>query len=174
LNATAAPRILAGLREMGIVLPAILTGEQGQAAALAAEDRPAVLAVLKRPLPYERLTALLDQARSRRGLPARRVRSAIISETGTAMFRSLAGSSEAIRCVRDLVQQVARRGVTVLICGESGTGKEIVARNLHYGSGRGDGPFVAVNAAALTMEALDPAFYRRERGETVGADCPPG
>jgi len=57
------------------------------------------------------------------------------------------GESPQISEVRELMQQVSKRKANVLLLGESGTGKEIVARNIHYHSGRGDRSFIAVNCA---------------------------
>ncbi|MDX1432744.1 MAG: sigma 54-interacting transcriptional regulator, partial [Gammaproteobacteria bacterium] len=61
------------------------------------------------------------------------------------LFRNLVGSSKPVRTVRRLIEQVAKTDATVLLLGESGTGKEVVARNLHYHSGRRYKPFVPVN-----------------------------
>jgi len=103
-------------------------------------------------LGYQSLLDVLRQARRMRGVAAAQPASSLISETGTAMFRSLSGESRGIQQVRQLLQQVAKREVTALISGESGTGKEIVARNIHYYSGRWGRPFIAVNCATLTPE----------------------
>ncbi len=63
------------------------------------------------------------------------------------MFQTLVGDSQQISEVRELMQQVSKRKANVLLLEESGTGKEIVARNIHYHSGRGDKSFIAVNCA---------------------------
>jgi DNA-binding NtrC family response regulator len=75
----------------------------------------------------------------------------------------------ALREVRGVIDQVAGTDVTVLIQGESGTGKEVVARALHAGSGRGKGPFVKVNCAALPGELLESELFGYERGAFTGA-----
>ena len=75
----------------------------------------------------------------------------------------------ALREVRSVIDQVAGTDVTVLIQGESGTGKEVVARALHAGSGRGKGPFVKVNCAALPGELLESELFGYERGAFTGA-----
>jgi len=103
-------------------------------------------------LNYDSLCSALRKARELKGLAPRELHSKVISSTGSALFRSLSGQSPVIQQIRQQLQQVARRDVTVLVLGESGTGKEVVARNLHYHSGRGQAPFIAVNCATIAPD----------------------
>ncbi len=85
-------------------------------------------------------------------------------------FDQILGRSPVLREALTRAAQVARTESTVLITGESGTGKELVARAIHYASARAEGPFVAVNCAALPDTLLDSELFGHERGAFTGAD----
>ena len=81
----------------------------------------------------------------------------------------LVGRSEAIRSVLSQVHAVSNTDTTVLVEGESGTGKELVARLIHETSHRREGPFVAVNCAALPSELVEAELFGHEAGAFTGA-----
>src|SRR5947207_2395267 len=90
--------------------------------------------------------------------------------TGRFCWRKgIVGNSPAIRKVRDFISKVAGSESTVLILGESGTGKELVARDIHRNSRRKDGPFVAVNCAAIVDTLVESELFGHERGAFSGA-----
>ncbi len=86
-----------------------------------------------------------------------------------AQQRKMAGTSDAIRQVQMLIQQVAATQTTVLIRGESGTGKELVASAIHYSSPRACKPFVRVNCAALNENLFESELFGHEKGSFTGA-----
>ncbi|WP_459614076.1 nitrogen regulation protein NR(I) [Bordetella sp. 2513F-2] len=79
-------------------------------------------------------------------------------------------SSTAMQEVFRAIGRLAQSKVTVLITGESGTGKELVARALHGHGARANGPFVALNAAAIPRDLLEAELFGHERGAFTGAN----
>ncbi len=77
--------------------------------------------------------------------------------------------SPAMRQVYQLAARVAETDATVLILGESGTGKEVIARHLHQLSPRRQGPFVAINCAAIPDQMLEAELFGYEKGAFTGA-----
>ena len=80
--------------------------------------------------------------------------------------------SEPMQRLMELVQRVARSSATTLVTGESGVGKELVARAVHYHSGRAGKPWVDFNCAALPEQLLESELFGHERGAFSGADAP--
>ncbi len=88
--------------------------------------------------------------------------------------RLMVADSPKMQRVIDLVARVADSQANVLIRGESGTGKEMVARLIHGNSPRKDGPFVAINCAALPETLLESELFGIERGVATGVEARPG
>ncbi len=82
---------------------------------------------------------------------------------------AIIGSNPAIRRVLALAKQVAPSKASILISGESGTGKEMFSRTLHAWSNRSQGPFIAVNCAALPEHLLESELFGHEKGAFTGA-----
>ena len=79
------------------------------------------------------------------------------------------GARQGLRSVFERVAMVAPSDLPVLLFGETGTGKEVVARVIHDGSARGEGPFWRVNCGALSPELVDSELFGHERGSFTGA-----
>jgi len=82
---------------------------------------------------------------------------------------ALAYGDAAMAAVVDALRKVSATDATVLLVGESGTGKEIAARSIHRWSRRAEGPFVAVNCAALAETLIESELFGHEKGSFTGA-----
>ena len=104
--------------------------------------------------------------RSRLGRVCAALRDRLAVEEGTRIV----GPSAPMRGLLDVVDRAAAHSESpVLIVGESGTGKELVARRIHEASARADGPFVAVNCAAVSGELFESEFFGHVRGAFTDA-----
>ena len=83
---------------------------------------------------------------------------------------ALVGRCPAMQEVYKAIGRVAQQDVTVLICGASGTGQELVARAIYQHSNRADGPFLAINCAALPDTLLESELFGHEKGAFTGAN----
>jgi transcriptional regulator with GAF, ATPase, and Fis domain len=90
-------------------------------------------------------------------------------QTEVNLSHELVGESSRMRAIYEVIRRVAATDSTVLIQGESGTGKELVARAIHASSLRADGPFVAINCAAVTETLLESELFGHEKGAFTGA-----
>jgi DNA-binding NtrC family response regulator len=120
-------------------------------------DTEHLLVLIKRALDASRITAenilLREEFADRLGLP------------------KLIGKSVQLQEITAKIQKVAPTNATVMIHGESGTGKELFARAIHNLSLRKDGPFIAINSAAIPHELLESELFGYERGAFTGADA---
>jgi two-component system response regulator FlrC len=108
--------------------------------------------VVSRALEHRRLTTLREVvARERESLP------------------TLTWGDPVMQPVVRAIDKVAPTNATVLLLGESGTGKEVAARTIHRQSRRGDGPFIAVNCAAISEHLMESEIFGHERGAFTGA-----
>ena len=146
----------------------IITGKSSVESAVAAV-RHGVFDYLTKPCKLADIQAVLERVRRKREITIRlralerRVRRA---EGAT----QLVGTSGALEQVRRLIARVAASEATVLVRGETGTGKELVARAIHEGSGRANGPLVAVNCGALPEHLVESELFGHRRGAFTGAD----
>lgn len=100
-----------------------------------------------------------------------RAQAALIRERQTKYsLSSFVGSSDAVKELKSQVRRFALRDGAALIQGETGTGKELLAQAIHQQSDRADGPFVAVNMAAVPESLLESEFFGVAPGAFTGAD----
>ena len=83
--------------------------------------------------------------------------------------KSIIGTSAAIKKVFVLIEKAVKTNIIVSITGETGTGKELVAKAIHYNSGRKSKPFVAVNIAAIPKDLIESELFGHEKGAFTGS-----
>ena len=120
-----------------------------------------------KPFDFQEVQIVVRRALERRGRQVE-LKALRLSQPGPAGVGIL-GESPALGRVLRVAQQVAPTELTVLIEGESGTGKEVLAQAIHQLSARRNGPFVAVNCAAIPEGLLESELFGHEKGAFTGA-----
>jgi two-component system nitrogen regulation response regulator GlnG len=92
-----------------------------------------------------------------------------VAEAAPVQAPEMLGQASSMQDVFRAIGRLSQSQVTVMITGESGTGKELVARALHKHSPRGQGPFIAINTAAIPKDLLESELFGHERGAFTGA-----
>ncbi len=92
-----------------------------------------------------------------------------VAEERMALAPEMLGQAPAMQDVFRAIGRLSQSNVTVMITGESGSGKELVARALHKHSPRANGPFIAINTAAIPKDLLESELFGHERGAFTGA-----
>src|SRR5579872_3880006 len=161
--------LLRHLKDHGDLTPAIaLTGFGSMERALSVIHDLKAFWFLEKPVEPRAFKALLERAiHFKRSLQKTDELKRDLSLRG--VLGDMVGTSPAMQQIFSLIRQVAPTSAPVLICGESGTGKELVAREIHKCSSRADGPFVAINAAALPETLIESELFGHEKGSFTGA-----
>jgi DNA-binding NtrC family response regulator len=157
------------LRELNPHFQAIVVTAHGSIERAVEAMKAGAMDFLTKPVRSEVLLAQVEKAVELSSIVAenRRLREAVGSKYD---FSNIVAQSRAMRDVLRLAEEAAHRDVTVLITGESGVGKEVLARAIHYNSERRNGPFFAINAAAIPETLMESELFGYEKGAFSGAD----
>ena len=161
--------VLAAVKEIDPSIPVIImTAYASQKTAIEALNNGAFHYLIKRAAKNDQIKMVVRNA-----LDAHRVKSEnrFLKKQlrNKDDFKEIIGKSEEIRKVFTLVDKVADTDSTILVCGESGTGKELIARAIHYRSGRASSPFVSINCGALPESLLESELFGHVKGSFTGA-----
>ncbi len=156
--------LLAWLREQGLRVPVIMISAYGEIRDAVEAMKLGARDYVVKPFDPEELVVRLKRVLESRCLEAE------VALASAPEGLEVLGDSPRMREIRSVVEKVAATPSTLLLTGESGTGKEVIARLVHSLSGRGDGPFVAVNVGGLPETLLESELFGYEKGAFTGAD----
>jgi DNA-binding NtrC family response regulator len=158
--------VLRALRKRDPVRPVIMLTANTTVASVVLAMRDGAWDYLSKPIDRNKLGTTVRNAVERRRL-LQQVEG--FSRLKGTSFHGIVGGSALMGRLFSQIERVARSDVTVAIHGESGSGKELVARAVHDGGPRKDGPFVAVNCAAIHESLQESEFFGHEKGAFTGA-----
>jgi two-component system NtrC family response regulator len=160
--------VLVKVRERDQTVPVIIITAYGTIESAVEAMKQGAFDYITKPFNRDELRITLEKALKMRRLEKENL--ALRAEvTDRYRFDSIIGSSDIIRGLLDMAGRVAASEASVLITGESGTGKELLAKGIHYNSPRSEGPFVAVNAAAIPENLIESELFGHVKGAFTGA-----
>jgi len=162
--------VLRAAKQENPILPVIVMTAYGTIETAVKAVKEGAYDFLTKPFDTEHLLVLILRALDRTRVAAENIllRSEFADKLGAP---KIIGKSRPLQEITANIQKAAPTNATVLIHGESGTGKELFARAIHFLSNRKDGPFIAINSAAIPRELLESELFGYERGAFTGAEA---
>jgi DNA-binding NtrC family response regulator len=162
--------VLRAAKELDPGLPVIVMTAFGSIQDAVDAMKEGALDFLAKPVDPDHLLLLVERALSQRRMATENIllREELAKRRGAPQ---IVGEDARLKQVTVALQRAASTDTTVLLEGESGTGKELFARALHALSPRADGPFVAINCAAIPETLLETELFGHEKGAFTGASA---
>jgi DNA-binding NtrC family response regulator len=160
--------VLRAAKDLDAELPVVVMTAFGNIQDAVSAMKEGALDFLAKPVDPDHLLLLVERALSQRRLASENflLREELAQRRGAPQ---IIGEDPRLKQVSQTLHRAAATDTTVLLEGESGTGKELFARALHVLSPRGDGPFVAINCAAIPENLLESELFGYEKGAFTGA-----
>ena len=156
--------LLEEMRAAGVTSPVVMMSGQATVDMAVRATKLGAIDFLEKPLSTERLLLTVENA-----LRIRRLEQENRELRARVGRHEIVWRSEAMRRVMAQVTRVAAGESRVCILGETGTGKELIARAVHEGSPRRNGPFITLNCAAIPAELIESELFGHEKGAFTGA-----
>jgi two-component system response regulator GlrR len=149
-------------------LPVIILTAYGTVKGAVEAMKKGAYGYLTKPFEYDDLLLQIQHCSEKRGLSeeVKRLKNLVTEQYG---FDHIIGKSGVMKRVLEQVARAAQVDTSVFISGESGTGKELIAKSLHVASSRKNGPFVAINCAAIPENLFESELFGFEKGAFTGA-----
>jgi two-component system nitrogen regulation response regulator NtrX len=152
-------QLLDSVKEIHPELPVVMISGHGNIETAVSAIKRGAYDFIEKPFKADRLVLVADRALETSRLK-REVREL---KAFTPMQTGMVGKSPALNQLRQSVEKIAPTNSRIMIVGPSGSGKELAARHLHALSGRASGPFVVINAAAITPERMEIELFGVEQ-----------
>ena len=162
--------VIAGVKEQSPDTAVVVLTAYGDVQTAVEALRKGAYHYLTKPINFDEVAHVVDRALGEARLERENRALRHTVERSVSHATGLLGDAAATRLLRDMIAKVAPTETTVLIRGESGSGKEVAARALHAASDRAEGPFVAVNCAAIAETLLESELFGYRKGAFTGAD----
>ena len=152
-------QLLDSVKEIHPELPVVMISGHGNIETAVAAIKRGAYDFIEKPFKADRLVLVADRA-----LETSRLKREVKElKAFTPMQTGMVGKSPALNQLRQAVEKIAPTNSRIMIVGPSGSGKELAARHLHALSGRANGPFVVINAAAITPERMEIELFGVEQ-----------
>ncbi len=156
---------LAALRETHPELPVVMMSGNASIESAVQATKMGALDFLEKPLSTDKLLITVRNVLRFARLQKENAELSARAEGETEMI----GDSPKMREIAAMIQKIAPSQGRVLITGSNGTGKELVARAIHRGSTRSEGPFIKLNCAAIPADLIESELFGHEKGAFTGA-----